>query len=56
MLERLVFAVLGVLRSAGIFNLVKNSGLRQQRLLILCYHRTSLEDKHLWRPNPYMHP
>ena len=55
-LERHVFAVLGVLRSAGIFNLVKNSRLRQQRLLILCYHGTSLEDKHLWQPNLYMHP
>jgi peptidoglycan/xylan/chitin deacetylase (PgdA/CDA1 family) len=56
MLKPVKLAVLGVLRSGGIFNLVKNSRWRQQRLLILCYHGTSLEDEHLWQPNLYMHP
>lgn len=56
MLKPLKLAVLATLRSGGIFNLVKNSRWRQQRLLILCYHGISLEDEHLWRPMLYMHP
>jgi len=45
-----------MLRSSGIFGLVTNSHWRQQRLLILCYHGTSLEDEHLWRPRLYIEP
>ena len=34
----------------GAFQLVSNSLWRRQRLLILCYHGTSTDDEHLWRP------
>jgi hypothetical protein len=40
-------AILRVLNGAGIFELVADSRWRQQRLLILCYHGTSLADEHL---------
>jgi peptidoglycan/xylan/chitin deacetylase (PgdA/CDA1 family) len=56
MLSSIKLAVLGALRDGGFFRLVANSRWRQQRLLILCYHGTSLEDEHLWRPGLYMHP
>jgi peptidoglycan/xylan/chitin deacetylase (PgdA/CDA1 family) len=49
-------ATLGVLRGSGVFRMVANSPWRRQRLLILCYHGTSLEDEHLWRPSLYIHP
>ena len=45
---------LTALRSWGVFNLVRDSRWRQNRLLILCYHGISQEDEHLWRPGLYM--
>ena len=45
-----------MLRSAGVFRMVADSRWRQQRLLILCYHGTSIEDEHLWRPSLYIAP
>jgi peptidoglycan/xylan/chitin deacetylase (PgdA/CDA1 family) len=56
MLRTVKLAALSVLRGSGIFSLVTNSKWRQQRLLILCYHGTSLEDEHLWRPTLYIDP
>jgi len=56
MLRSVKLAALGALRHSGVFRLVANSKWRQQRLLILCYHGTSLEDEHLWRPGLYMDP
>jgi peptidoglycan/xylan/chitin deacetylase (PgdA/CDA1 family) len=53
-LRRLKLATLNVLRGGGIFRLVANSRWRGQRLLILCYHGTSLDDEHLWRPSLYI--
>ena len=49
-------AVLHVLRTAGVFRLLRESEWRRQRLLILCYHGTSLEDEHQWRQGLYMAP
>jgi peptidoglycan/xylan/chitin deacetylase (PgdA/CDA1 family) len=56
MLKPIKLATLRALRESGIFRVVVNSKWRQQRLLILCYHGTSLEDEHLWRPGLYMEP
>jgi peptidoglycan/xylan/chitin deacetylase (PgdA/CDA1 family) len=55
-LRHVKLATLRVLKGAGIFELVADSRWRQQRLLILCYHGTSLADEHLWRPRLYMAP
>ena len=49
-------ALLSMLRAGGVFELVANSQWRHQRLLILCYHGTSLQDEHVWRPLLYIHP
>ena len=56
MLRNAKLATLGVLRRTGVFDLVANSEWRRNRLLILCYHGTSLEDEHEWRPALYMAP
>jgi len=56
MLGRIKLATLRALKGAGMFELVADSRWRQQRLLILCYHGTSLADEHLWRPGLYMAP
>lgn len=49
-------AALRTLKSCGLFELVKNSRWRQQRLLIICYHGIALEDEHLWRPYLFVSP
>jgi peptidoglycan/xylan/chitin deacetylase (PgdA/CDA1 family) len=56
MLRNLKLATLRVLRTSGVFNLVADSRWRRNRLLVLCYHGTSLEDEHEWRPALYMDP
>jgi len=49
-------ATLGALKKAGAFEAVANSAWRRSRLLILCYHGTSLGDEHQWRPALYLPP
>jgi peptidoglycan/xylan/chitin deacetylase (PgdA/CDA1 family) len=56
MLKNLKQVTLGMLRGGGVFRMVARSRWRQERLLILCYHGTSLEDEHEWRPSLYIHP
>lgn len=47
-------ALLRAASVAGAFRLVRDSGWRSQRLLILCYHGISLDDEHEWSPSYYM--
>jgi peptidoglycan/xylan/chitin deacetylase (PgdA/CDA1 family) len=49
-------ATLQLLKSAGVFRVVRESEWRRRRLLILCYHGISQEDEHLWRPGLYLQP
>jgi peptidoglycan/xylan/chitin deacetylase (PgdA/CDA1 family) len=56
MLRTIRRGALRLLKSSGIFELTKNSGWRDQRLLILCYHGMALEEEHKWMPSLYMHP
>ena len=56
MLRNLKATTLRTLKAAGVFSIVANSRWRRERLLILCYHGTSLEDEHLWRPALYISP
>jgi peptidoglycan/xylan/chitin deacetylase (PgdA/CDA1 family) len=49
-------ATLQLLKSTGVFALVRDSGWRKQRLLILCFHGIALDDEHLWRPGLYLAP
>jgi len=56
MLRNAKLAALSVLKSTGAFEAVANSNWRRNRLLILCYHGTSLEDEHHWRPALYLAP
>lgn len=54
--KRLRLALLRIARALGLFRLVRDSRWRQQRLLIICYHGTSQDDEHVWRPALYMEP
>jgi len=45
-----------LLKSTGVFGLVRDSAWRRHRLLILCYHGISHQDEHLWRPGLYIEP
>lgn len=56
MLRSLKLTALRLLRGGGVFELVAGSRWRRQRLLILCYHGTSLDDEHLWRRALYITP
>jgi peptidoglycan/xylan/chitin deacetylase (PgdA/CDA1 family) len=56
MLRNARIAVLTLLRASGAFKFFADSAWRKNRLLILCYHGTSLEDEHLWRPYLYIQP
>ena len=56
MLRNFKLATLRALKTSGVFDLVAASRWRQNRLLILCYHGTALEDEHQWRPALYVDP
>src|SRR4051812_13208847 len=55
-LKTLKRACLTSAKSVGVYGLLRNSGWRRQRLLILCYHGISVADEHEWRPPLYMPP
>jgi peptidoglycan/xylan/chitin deacetylase (PgdA/CDA1 family) len=48
--KRVKLLGLQVCRDLGLFSLVRESGWRSRRLLILAYHGFSLIDEHLWFP------
>src|SRR5438445_11981452 len=54
MLRNFKLATLRALKTSGVFDLVAASRWRQNRLLILCYHGTALEDEHQRRPALYV--
>lgn len=54
MVRDIKLATLRLLKRGGILDLVADSDWRRQRLLILCYHGTALDDEHRWRPGLYM--
>ena len=54
MLRHLKLSLLRAARASGTFALVRDSGWRQRRLLILCYHGISIDDEHEWGPGLYM--
>jgi peptidoglycan/xylan/chitin deacetylase (PgdA/CDA1 family) len=54
MRRNLKLGTLGLMKKAGVFERIANSGWRRERLLILCYHGIALEDEQRWRPALYM--
>ena len=53
-LKRLKRAGLATTRRLGVQALVRESRWRRERLLVLCYHGTSLRDEHEWSPTLYV--
>src|SRR6476661_658915 len=53
-LRRLRTGVLRACRAAGVLSIVRDSGWRQHRVLIIGYHGVALEDEHEWQPHLYM--
>ncbi len=49
-------ALFSMARNTGLVEWCLNSRWRQQRLVILCYHGTSLADEHIWDPDLYISP
>ena len=56
MLRRLKLLLLAASNRLGVSSTVLGSEWRRQRLLILCYHGTSLEDEHEWNGGLYIPP
>lgn len=56
MLKQLKQTTLSLLKSSGVFSLVRDSNWRRKRLLILAYHGISMDDESEWFPSLYMRP
>ena len=56
MLRQAKLALLQLADAVGINHLFLRSSWRKQRLLILCYHSSSIEDEYLWSPYLHMAP
>lgn len=56
MLKQAKRAVLRAAKGAGLFELVRDSGWRRRRLLIIGYHGVSIDDEHRWNPAFYVTP
>lgn len=56
MIRAAKLAVLRIARSTGVTGLVIGTKWRRNRLLILAYHGTSIDDEHRWDPGLYIPP
>ena len=56
MLRDAKLMLLRMARGAGVAKLVMNSSWRRNRLLILSYHGTSIDDEHEWNSSLYLAP
>ena len=56
MLKEAKIAILQAAERLGVFRAVLASPWRRNRLLILCYHGTSLDDEHQWDGSLYISP
>ena len=55
-LKRLKMRALMAGQALGLFEIVRESSWRAERLLILCYHGVSIDDEHEWSSSLYMSP
>src|ERR1700685_3442436 len=56
MFAKIKGATLRGLNNTGLTEAVAQSRWRSERLLVLGYHRVSLRDEHLWRPELHVTP
>jgi peptidoglycan/xylan/chitin deacetylase (PgdA/CDA1 family) len=56
LLRRAKQLAFGAAQASYLNQVIGASGLRRQRLLILCYHGVSLADEHEWNPALYVSP
>ena len=56
MRKRLRVNLLSALKSAGVFDRLRDSRWRRRHLLILCYHSLAIADENLWRPALFLAP
>jgi len=49
-------ALLGAMKSVGVFSRSASSERRRAKLLILCYHGLSIDDEHEWLPKLFTTP
>jgi peptidoglycan/xylan/chitin deacetylase (PgdA/CDA1 family) len=56
MLRQAKLATLRFMQRTGMFDRIRDSRWRSERLLILCYHGIAVEDEHEWLPKLYMTP
>jgi peptidoglycan/xylan/chitin deacetylase (PgdA/CDA1 family) len=56
LLKQVKRRTLTVSKRVGLFEVLRRSAWRRNRLTILCYHGVSIGDEHLWNPSYYMSP
>ena len=56
LIKQIKRGTLSVSKRLGVFEALRGSNWRRERLVILCYHGISLLDEHEWNPSYYMSP